>query len=505
MTTFSKIIMILYTTSIVILCIYAVHRYYLIFLYWKCYKKRENRKNIKWPDEKPFPAVTVQLPIYNEMYVVERLIDSVCNINYPKDLLEVQVLDDSTDDTCKIANEKVKEWKNKGFNINYIHRDTREGFKAGALANGLKYCNGEYILIFDADFISPSDILFSMLPYFLDEKVGMVQTRWGHINSNYSLLTKLQAMFLDAHFMIEHTARNYSGKFFNFNGTAGIWRKETIINAGGWHYDTLTEDLDLSYRAQLKGWEFIFLPNLVCPAELPVEINSFKAQQRRWAKGSIQTGKKILPEIWRSKKLSFLVKFEATIHLFANFGYVFTTLLAFLFPLSLFARNHLNLRNFLYGEIIVFLLATVPILTYFAYAQKEIYGPNKMKLAYLPSLVAVGIGISLNNAIAVFEAFVNKKSSFNRTAKFMIEKKGDNWNNKVYKTPVDILPLIEIFGVVYLYITLLYALKINMWGSVPFVFLFLYGYSYVGIFSVLQALERFASVLGTSEPFNKKS
>lgn len=485
----SYIIMILYSIAVGVLCIYAVHRYYLIYLYWWFYKKKKKKEMLKWPEGKPLPLVTIQLPIYNEMFVVERLIDCICNIAYPKELMEIQVLDDSTDKTSEIASAKVNEWKTRNFDIKYIHRDNREGFKAGALANGLKYSSGDYILIFDADFVPPPDILYGMLPYLIDDKIGMVQARWGHINSDYSLLTKLQAMFLDAHFMIEHTARNYSGKFFNFNGTAGIWRKQAIIDAGGWQYDTLTEDLDLSYRAQLKGWKFIFLPELVCSAELPVGINAFKTQQRRWAKGSIQTGKKILPKIWKSR-LPFLVKFEATIHLFANIGYAFMTVLAFLFPLSLFARNNLNLRDLLFGEIVVFMLATVPILTYFAYSQKEIYGSDKMKLMYLPSLIAVGIGISLNNAFAVYEAIVNKKSTFMRTAKYKIEKKMDKWDNKIYKTPVDILPFIEILAAIYLCITFIYALKINMWGSIPFVLLFMYGYSYVGTLSIVHAFKR---------------
>src|SRR5262249_18684844 len=246
------------------------------------------------------PVVTVQLPIYNEMYVVERLIDAVCQIDYPRDKFEVQVLDDSTDETRQIARAMVERCRNQGIDIHYLHRDIRTGFKAGALAHGLKSAKGQFIAIFDADFIPSREILFKTIDQFTNPEIGMVQVRWGHINSEYSLLTKIQSIMLDGHFVIEHTARNRSGRFFNFNGTAGIWRREAIETSGGWQHDTLTEDLDLSYRAQMRGWKFMFVPDVVAPAEVPVEINSFKSQQHRWAKGSIQTARKILPLVLKS-------------------------------------------------------------------------------------------------------------------------------------------------------------------------------------------------------------
>ena len=281
------------------LAIYGWHRYYLVYLYMK------NKDQVP-PVPPPLavlPRVTVQLPIFNEMYVADRLIASVCELDYPKDLLQIQVLDDSTDETTGIAEMAVRRHAGRGFDIQYLHRVDRTGYKAGALDEGLREATGEFIAIFDADFTPSSDFLMRTLPYFAtDPKVAMVQARWGHINQDYSLLTKIQSILLDAHFVLEHGGRNRAGCFFNFNGTAGIWRREAIPDAGGWQHDTLTEDLDLSYRAQLRGWRFIFLADLVAPAEVPVEMNSFKSQQHRWAKGSIQTCMKLLPAILRSNQ-----------------------------------------------------------------------------------------------------------------------------------------------------------------------------------------------------------
>src|SRR6476646_974315 len=294
------LILVLYFFVLSILAIYGWHRYYLVYLYMK------NRD--KLPAALPplavadLPRVTIQLPIYNEMYVADRLIDTVCEMDYPRELLEIQVLDDSTDETTDIAELAVRRHAARGFDIKYLHRVDRRGYKAGALEAGLKAAKADYIAIFDADFIPPTDFLRKTLPHFTDAKVGMVQARWGHINQDYSLLTKIQSILLDAHFVLEHGGRNRAGCFFNFNGTAGIWRRDAIYDGGGWQHDTLTEDLDLSYRAQLAGWRFIFLPDVVAPAEVPVEMNSFKSQQHRWAKGSIQTCVKLLPRILRSNQ-----------------------------------------------------------------------------------------------------------------------------------------------------------------------------------------------------------
>ena len=323
------LILVLYFFVLSILAIYGWHRYYLVYLYMK------HKGNVPpaLPPPQVLPRVTVQLPIFNEMYVADRLIDAVCEIDYPRELLEIQVLDDSTDETTEIAELAVRRHAARGFDIKYLHRVDRTGYKAGALEAGLQQASGEFIAIFDADFVPPKDFLLRTLGYFeRDPKVGMVQARWGHLNRDYSLLTRIQSILLDAHFVLEHGGRNRAGCFFNFNGTAGVWRRETIGDAGGWQHDTLTEDLDLSYRAQLKGWRFIFMPDLVSPAEVPVEMNSFKSQQHRWAKGSIQTCIKLMPRILRSSQ-PLAVKAEAFFHLSANFNYLLMSLLSLLmFP-----------------------------------------------------------------------------------------------------------------------------------------------------------------------------
>src|SRR4051795_2663717 len=288
------LILVCYFFVLSILAIYGWHRYYLVYLYMKN-RDRVPSETLPPPTLEQMPRVTIQLPIYNEMYVADRLIDAVCEMDYPRALLEIQVLDDWPDEQREIAELAVRRHAARGFDIKYLHRVDRTGYKAGALEAGLRVAKGAFIAIFDADFIPGKDFLRQTLPHFTDPKIGMVQARWGHINQDYSLLTKIQSILLDAHFVLEHGGRHRSGAFFNFNGTAGIWRRTAIESAGGWQHDTLTEDLDLSYRAQLRGWRFLFLPNVVAPAELPVEMTAFKTQQARWAKGLIQTGRKILP------------------------------------------------------------------------------------------------------------------------------------------------------------------------------------------------------------------
>src|SRR3954465_15968831 len=332
-------ILVLYFFVLSILAIYGWHRYYLVYLYMK------NRDKVP-PAQAPLgaaamPRVTIQLPIYNEMYVADRLIDAVCEMDYPRELLEIQVLDDSIDETTDIAELAVRRHAARGFDISYVHRVDRRGYKAGALEAGLRLAKANFIAIFDADFIPPRDFLIKTLPHFADGKVGMVQARWGHINQDYSLLTKIQAILLDGHFVLEHGGRNRGGRFFNFNGTAGVWRRTAIESAGGWQHDTLTEDLDLSYRAQLAGWHFVFVPGLVAPAEVPVEMNAFKSQQHRWAKGSIQTCRKLLPRILQSN-LPLRVTAEAFFHLSANFNYPLMCVLSVLMAPSMVIRYNMG-------------------------------------------------------------------------------------------------------------------------------------------------------------------
>lgn len=490
----NNIVILVYFVLMALLCLYGIHRYYLMYLYCKYYKNRSRLPQYEWQD-KPFPFITIQLPIFNEVYVVERLIDSVCRMDYPAEQLEIHVLDDSSDDTQIIAQRKIEEWQNKGINIIYHHRDKREGFKAGALAKGLEFAKGEFIVIFDADFSPSADFIKKLLPYFKDEKIGMVQARWEHINENYSFLTKLQAIFLDAHFIIEQTARNRSGKFFNFNGTAGMWRKQAIIDGGGWQQDTLTEDLDLSYRAQLAGWKFLFIPEVVCPAELPVEISAFKTQQRRWGKGAVQTGKKMLPKIWKSQ-LPVSVKLEATMHLFAHLGYLAMFILSLIIVPSVWIIGGFNWKKFLMLELPIFLISTVPVARYFIFSQSEVNSlreTTKKKvnmLFYAPSLIAMGIGISLSNAIAVFEAIANKKTAFQRTAKYRIECKKDRWSDKYYRAKFNVLPFIEFFLALYLGVGIWHAFITHSWGLLPFLLLFFFGFSSVGTLSLMHSAKR---------------
>ena len=337
MTLVETLILALYFFVLLILAVYGWHRYYLVYIYMK-HKHEQPVPKATFDD---LPVVTIQLPLYNEMYVVDRLIDAVCQIEYPREKLEIQVLDDSTDETRQITELAVRRHALQGADIKYLHREDRTGYKAGALDEGLKVCRGEYVAIFDADFIPKPDFLMRSVHYFTDPKVALVQARWGHINEDYSLLTKIQAVLLDAHFVLEHGSRNRGGCFFNFNGTAGIWRKEAIADGGGWQHDTLTEDLDLSYRTQLKGWQFVFVQDHGAPAELPVEMNAFKSQQHRWAKGSIQTFMKLMPRILQSDQ-PFKIKAEAFFHLSANFNYPLMVVLSVLMGPSMVIRYNMG-------------------------------------------------------------------------------------------------------------------------------------------------------------------
>jgi len=487
---------------------YGLHRYILVYLYVR-HRRNTYEPRGCWID---LPRVTIQLPMYNEDAVAERIIRETCLIDYPLDKLEIQVLDDSTDHSAEIARRACEQWAARGYPIKYIHRTNREGYKAGALAEGLKQATGEFIAIFDADFIPPRDILRNVLDYFVDEKVGMVQVRWDHLNRNASLLTRTQAIFLDAHFVIEHTARNRSGRFMHFNGTAGVWRRATIDDAGGWQHDTLTEDLDLSYRAQLKGWQFVYLPQFCAPAELPPEIISFKQQAHRWTKGGFQTAIKLLPRILRSRSLSFGVKLEAFCHLTNTIVYPMMVLVTLLmYPTFFYTLS--PLKPYPWSQHIfsatLFVLATCSASTFFVYGQRELFGRRVgwKSLLYVPFLMALGVGVSLNNAKAVLEAIWGairrKPSEFVRTLKY-----GTTGNEKAVYRPQRVfnfsrlaMPIVEIAFGCYM----MCCVWISMyWGygtaSVPFLLIFAAGYFYVGINSihVLWKMQREADELAAS-------
>jgi cellulose synthase/poly-beta-1,6-N-acetylglucosamine synthase-like glycosyltransferase len=372
-------------------------------------------------------------------------VKAACSLEYPRDRLEIQVLDDSTDETTETARKIVQNYAGRGHPIILIHRSNREGYKAGALQEGMKAAKGELLAIFDADFVPTPDFLKKIVPHFVaHSNVGMVQARWGHINPDYSLLTKAQSIFLDGHFVIEHTARNRSGRFFNFNGTAGMWRRKCIEEAGGWEHDTLTEDLDLSYRAQMKGWQFVFLPDVVTPAELPVEANAFKAQQHRWAKGSIQTAKKLVPRLITAP-IPLKVKTEALFHLTNNFAYLLMIVLSMLMPFSIYFRYQLGWMHSFYIDLPLFISATFSVTFFYTCAQREIYPDWKGRLKFIPFHLALGIGLSVNNAKAVLEAIFNYSSEFKRTPKYAIEKKSDEWKNKKYTHSFNWITFVELF------------------------------------------------------------
>jgi cellulose synthase/poly-beta-1,6-N-acetylglucosamine synthase-like glycosyltransferase len=465
-----------------ILAVYGWHRYYLVYVYMK---HKDNVPGPKPPLD-PLPTVTVQLPIFNEMYVVDRLLSAVCAMDYPRELLEVQVLDDSTDETREIAELAVRRHQAQGFNIAYLHRTDRHGFKAGALEAGLRVASGQFVAIFDADFVPTRDFLQRTLPQFADPKVGLVQARWGHINEDYSLLTRVQGMLLDGHFVLEHGGRNRAGCFFNFNGTAGVWRREAIEAAGGWQHDTLTEDLDLSYRAQLLGWKFLFLPDLVAPAEVPVEMNGFKSQQHRWAKGSIQTCLKLLPRILGSDQ-PIGVKTEAFFHLTANFNYLLMVVLSVLMFPAMYVRYNMGWYEMLLIDVPLFLAATMSVANFYLVCQRELYPATwKQRARHVPLLMAIGIGLAINNARAVIEALRGHASEFSRTPKYGIERHSDDWIDKKYKQAMFVQPLVEVALGVYFTAAVFYALANGIYGTLPFLVLFQVGFLYTGLLSLVQ-------------------
>jgi cellulose synthase/poly-beta-1,6-N-acetylglucosamine synthase-like glycosyltransferase len=470
-----------YFLVLLILSIYGSHRYVMAYLYYK------HKGNLPAPKARfdRLPRVTIQLPIFNEMYVIERLIDAVARIDYPRDRLEIQVLDDSTDETQGIARAKVARLREEGVDITYLHRSTRAGYKAGALQEGLKVARGELVAVFDADFVPSPEFLRRSVHFFTDERIGMVQVRWEHLNREYSHLTQAQAIFLDGHFVIEHTARNRSGRFFNFNGTAGVWRRATIEEAGGWQHDTLTEDLDLSYRAQLAGWRFVYLPEVVSPAEVPVEMNAFKSQQHRWAKGSVQTARKLLPRILRSD-LSREVKVEAFFHLSANFTYPLMILLTVLMPVSMVIRFKHGWYEVLLLDLPFFWTATVSVVLFYVASQREIGIAWWKRLKYLPFIMALGIGMCVNQSKAVIEALVGYETAFNRTPKTGMRGRERSWLKKRYRTLLTAQPLLELALGAYLTSAIWFALDKGVYFSLPFLVLFQWGFFYVGLVSLLQ-------------------
>ena len=495
---FDLALLIPYFIVLVLLAGYGMHRYVLVYLY---YKNKENRTTEPAACFEELPRVTVQLPIFNEQYVVERLLESICKLTYPRERLDIQVLDDSTDETVEVARNLVERYAALGNPISYYHRTNRDGFKAGALAEGLKTAKGEFIAIFDADFTPPEDFLLRTIHYFTDPKIGMVQTRWTHINRNYSFLTQVEAILLDGHFVLEHSGRARSGVFFNFNGTAGVWRREAIDQAGGWQHDTLTEDTDLSYRAQLKGWKFIYLQDVECPAELPVEMTAFKTQQARWAKGLIQTGKKILPRVLRSDA-PLHTKIEAWYHLTANLSYPLMIVLSVLILPAMIIRFYQGWFQMLFIDVPLFLASTFSISSFYLVSQRELFPKAWPRaLLYLPLLMALGVGLTITNTKAVIEALIGKQSAFARTPKYHVESKADKVGATKYRRRLGWVPWLELLIGTYFALTVFYAFENENYVTIPFLLLFVFGYWCTGLMSLLQG--RFAGVALSAETHTK--
>jgi cellulose synthase/poly-beta-1,6-N-acetylglucosamine synthase-like glycosyltransferase len=483
---FDLAMMIPYFIVLFILALYGLHRYWLVYDYYAYAKNvpAQPPPVIEWP------LVTIQLPIYNERYVIERLVEAISRFDYPPEFLDVQVLDDSTDETQEVARKCVERFAARGIPITYIHRSNREGYKAGALENGLKSSKGEFVAIFDADFVPSPDFLQRTIPYFMNPSggaaIGMVQTRWTYLNTDYSLLTQVETILLDGHFVVEHGARSRRGTFFNFNGTAGVWRRKAIDQAGGWQHDTLTEDTDLSYRAQLKGWKFLYLPHIECASELPVDMNGFKAQQARWAKGLMQTAKKILPKVFKSN-VAWHVKSEAFFHLTANISYPLMVLLSTMLLPAMIVRFYQGWIQMLVIDLPLFLASTCSISSFYLVAQKELHPKTWYRtFLYMPFVMATGIGISVRNAQAVIEAIAGKKSEFARTPKYNIAGKQGSYARKSYKNKAGWMPYAEIFLGVYFALTVVYAVANENYATVPFLLLFVWGYLYTGFMSLGQ-------------------
>ncbi len=471
---------------VAILCLYGAHRIYHSLVAKRLFSIVKDEAVPQGWDEGYYPYVTVQTPMYNEKFVAKRIIDAVTAFDYPKDKLHIQVLDDSTDASVDIVADCVAHYQSLGFDIEHVRRESRRGYKAGALSDAMDDVKGEFIAIFDADFIPNPDFLKKTLPYFTDPKIGLVQGRWTYLNTPKNMLTRLQSVMLDAHFGIEQITRYGQGVFFNFNGTAGLWRKAAIIDAGGWRADTLTEDTDLSYRAQMRGWRFIYRPEIGCPSEIPEDMNAFKIQQHRWAKGAIEVMKKLLPTIWASD-ISRKSKIEASFHLTGNISYLlmFIDSLFFLLP-TIHIREQMGPNPLIWLDIPIFAFASLSHAYFFLSSQSRLYGVAWNKLFIMPTLLATSIGLGVNNGRAVIEALIGYKSGFARTP-----KSGDAGKDSLYKSyqsnSQNWATYLElVLGSVYLGF-LLWAIAQAYWIVVPFLSLFAIGFFYTGLMSLRQS------------------
>jgi cellulose synthase/poly-beta-1,6-N-acetylglucosamine synthase-like glycosyltransferase len=473
---FTQLVFDLFIISAILITAYTCNFYYLVFL-------ANRRKKIVKPVDIGTPSITIQLPIYNEKYVAKRLVDAVCNLDYPKDQMNIMVLDDSDDNTVDVIEKTVNYYKTQGFQIEHVRRGTRKGYKAGALKYAMQITDTELVAIFDADFIPPTWFLKRAIPHFSKPNIGLIQCRWGHVNENYSTITQVQALSLDFHFLIEQKAKSNSHLFMNFNGTAGIWKRDCIEDAGGWHTATLVEDLDLSYRAQMKGWKCVFLPDVVVDAELPAQMNAAKRQQFRWAKGSIQCATKLLFDITVKRKVSIEAKIQAFIQLTRHIVY----------PLMLI--QFLALPILLAGNINLYVVSFLPIITFATYLAmgpgayiliiQNMYGKSwKSKAKLLPALLVYNAGMSVNNTVAVFDAVFGRKNEFLRTPKYGIINKNDDWRGKAYNLPFTQTTLLEIFFGVYGTLAIFISIFSNNPVFVPIIAIQTLGFFYIAYMSL---------------------
>ncbi|MEP2170818.1 MAG: cellulose synthase family protein [Polaribacter sp.] len=482
------IIIIIYSIALILIFMYALAQLNLLFNYLKASKKIDNSEKYDFSNLEEIPFVTIQLPVYNELYVMERLLKNIAKIDYPRKKLEIQVLDDSTDESVDVTAKLIKEIKTLGLDIKHIRRTNRKGFKAGALKEGLEIAKGEFIAIFDADFLPKPDWLYQTVPYFKNPKIGVVQTRWGHINRNYSTLTKIQAFALDAHFTLEQVGRNSKGHFINFNGTAGVWRKACIYDAGNWEGDTLTEDLDLSYRAQLKDWKFKYLVDVETPAELPVVISAARSQQFRWNKGGAENFQKMMKHVITNNKVSLKTKIHSLLHLLNSSMFTCIFLVAVLSIPMLYIKNEYTHLKYYFYVMSFFVMSSLIFFICYWYMFKNIYGGGFVKfIKYIGSFFtffSIAMGFSLHNTIAVLEGHLGKKSEFVRTPKFNIGTLKDGWKNNKYikKKPsihVVLEGLLALYFVFGMYSAFIVGKQGGDFGLFPFHFMLFVGFSYV--------------------------
>jgi len=475
-----EVILVTYCLALCVLSVFSLNRYVLISLFRRnAHRRREEAPPL--PDDQ-LPFVTIQLPIYNEFYVAERIIRSACEVDYPLHRFEVQILDDSTDETLALTRRIACEQQARGVNVVHLHREERTGYKSGALAHGLVKARGEFVAVFDADFVIPRDFLRRTVPHFSSKDVGVVQARWTYLNEGYSVLTRATALGLDGQFIVEQPARCWGDLFLTFNGTAGILRASCIHDAGGWQHDTITEDLDLSYRAQLKGWRIKYLWNLTCDSELPADIHGLKAQQFRWTKGTQETARKLLPALWRSPT-PFWDKLQGTAHLLSNSVYPFLLLVGLLNPLMVFAAHRYELRV-LWPLSAYFLFSLFGTFSYYAQAERTAHPDWVRRVFCFPLFLGASIGLSVNNAQAALEGLFGKKSPFIRTPKYHIIQRGESWKEKRYRSPVRWTTVAELALGLYTLAALVYAIWVREYGATPFLILFGAGYLLIAGYSI---------------------